>query len=55
MSIGDRVSMFYNAKSIIFERAKAMIQHVKVALLKSPSGDLGVKNKDIKGILIILK
>jgi len=24
MSIGDRVSMFYNAKPIIFERAKAM-------------------------------
>jgi very-short-patch-repair endonuclease len=24
MSIGDKVSMFYNAKPIIFERAKAM-------------------------------
>jgi very-short-patch-repair endonuclease len=24
MSIGDKVSMYYNAKPIIFERAKAM-------------------------------
>jgi len=55
MTISDKVSMFYNAKPIIFVRAKAMIQHTKVAFRKSPPGDLGVKIKDMKGILIIEK
>jgi len=54
MTIGDKVSMFYNAKPIIFERGKAMIQHTKVAFRKSPSGDLGVKSRII-GILIFKK
>jgi hypothetical protein len=47
MNIGDKVSMFYNTKPIIFERAKAMIQNTKDAFLESPSGDLGVKFKRI--------
>ena len=45
--------MLYYAKPIIFKRAKAMIQHTKVALRKFPSGDLWLKIKDIKGILIL--
>ncbi len=31
MSIGDQVSMFYNAKPIIFERAKAMRENMTQA------------------------
>jgi len=31
MSISDQVSMFYNAKPIIFERAKAMREHMTLA------------------------
>jgi hypothetical protein len=55
MSIGNKISMFYNAKPIIFERAKTMTQHAKVAFRKSPSGDLGVKIKDRKGTQTIKK
>ena len=31
MSVSDRISMFYNAKPIIFERAKAMRENMTQA------------------------
>ena len=47
MRINNYTTMFYNAKPIILEPAKALRNNMLKEELKSPLGDLGVKQIEV--------
>ena len=47
MRINNYTTMLYKAKPITFERAKALRNNMRKDELKSPLGDLGVKQIEV--------